>query len=113
GVATDPVPEVMVVRGGIRDYTTAHPTTAVFVVEVADSSLKFDTTTKAELYAPAGVPDYWVIDLEHRRLLVFRDPRSTGNGAIAYRTRLTLGPNDTVSPLAAPNAAVKVADLLP
>jgi hypothetical protein len=43
-------------------------------LEVADASLTLDITVKAELYATAGVPDYWVVDLEHRRILVFRDP---------------------------------------
>ncbi len=74
-----------------------------------------DTTTKAELYATAGVPDYWVIDLENRQLLIYRDPVAlpAGLGATAYRTHLAFGPNDSVSPLAAPTASVKVADLLP
>ena len=46
----------------------------MLVVEVADSSLTLDTTTTAELYATAGVPDCSVVDLENRKLLVFRDP---------------------------------------
>ena len=80
-----------------------------------ESSLFFDTTTKAELYATAGIPDYWVIDLENRQLLVYRDPvpLPAGLGATAYPTHLTFGPNDCVSPLAVPTASVKVADLLP
>ena len=111
---TDPVPDVAVYRGSIREHA-AHPTTPVLVVEVADSSLALDTTTKAELYATAGVPDYWVIDPDGRRLLVFRDPAPlpAGFGATAYRTHLTLGPADTVAPLAAPGATVRVAALLP
>lgn len=109
------VPDVEALRGGIRDYHHAAPSTAEFVAEVADNSLAFDTTTKAGLYAAAGVPDYWVLDLTHRQLHVFRDPvpLPANLGATAYRTRLTFGPADTVAPLAAPHAAVKVADLLP
>jgi Uma2 family endonuclease len=115
GTRTDPGPDLVVVPGSIRDYATKTPTSAVLVVEVADTSLFIDTTKKAELYATAGVPDYWVIDLENRRLLVFRDPAPlpAGLGATAYRTQLTFGPNDSVAPLSAPNAPVKVADLLP
>ncbi len=87
----------------------------MLIVEVADSSLFLDTTTKAELYATAGVPDYWVIDLENRRLLVFRDPvpLPAGLGATAYQTHRAHAPHDTVSPLAAPTASVRVGDLLP
>jgi Uma2 family endonuclease len=117
GTKDDPGPDLAVVEGSRRDYATRQPTTAVLVVEVADSSLALDTTTKAELYATAGVADYWVIDLENRRLIVFRDPQPLplppDLTATAYRTHLTLGPNDTVSPLAAPTAAIRVADLLP
>jgi Uma2 family endonuclease len=115
GTENDPGPDLAIVPGSIRDYTTDAPTKALLVVEVAASSLLEDTTTKAELYATAGVPDYWVIDLEHRQIIVFRDPQPlpTGLGATAYRTHLTLGPTDRVSPLAAPAASILVSDLLP
>ena len=111
---SDPQPDVMVVAGQFEDYSD-HPTTALLVVEVADSTLARDTTTKAELYASAGVADYWVLDLDNRRLLVFRDPIAlpAGLGATAYRTQLTLGPTDSVAPLAALAAAIRVGDLLP
>ena len=115
GERTDPGPDLAVVPGSIRDYATRTPTTAVLIVEVSHTTLFMDTTTKAEWYATAGVPEYWVIDIENRRLLVFRDPVAlpAGLGATAYQTHLAFGPDDTVSPLAAPNAAIKVADLLP
>ena len=55
----DPVPDLAFVAGSARDYTNRQPTTAVLVVEVADSTLSYDTTTKAELYATAGIAEYW------------------------------------------------------
>lgn len=115
GTDSDPGPDLAVVVGSRRDYAERQATTAVLVVEVADSSLTLDTTRKAELYATAGVPEYWVIDLEHRQVIVFRDPVAlpAGLGATAYRTCLTFGPTETLSPLAMPTAAVRVADLLP
>ena len=115
GEDTDPGPDLAVVTGGRKDYVAAAPRAALLIVEVADSSLFFDTTTKAEKYATAGVPDHWVIDLEHRELIVFRDPNPlpAGLGATAYRQRNTFGPDGTISPLAVPHASVKVADLLP
>lgn len=111
---SDPQPDVAAYPGRVEDYSD-HPTNALLVVEVASSTLAYDTTTKAELYAEAGHPEYWVVDVENGRLLVFRDPQPlpAGLGATAYRTRFTLGPADTVSPLAAPSASVAVADLLP
>lgn len=115
GTNNDPGPDLAVVPGSVRDYSTKTPTVAILIVEVSDSTVFIDTTTKAELYATAGVPDYWVIDLENRQLLVYRDPVAlpAGLGATAYRTHLAFGPNDSVSPLAAPTASVKVVDLLP
>ena len=112
----DPVPDVAVVAGSPRNHCVP-PTTALLIVEVADTTLLNDTTTKAELYATAGVQDYWVIDIEHRLLHVFRDPQALplpeDLGATAYRTHLTLAPTDRVSPLAAPAASVLVSELLP
>lgn len=111
---SDPQPDVMVVPGRLEDYTD-HPTTALLIVEVADSSLDRDVTVKAELYATAGVADYWVLDLDNRRLIVFRDPAPlpAGLGGAAYRTRTEFADTATVSPLAAPAAQLRVADLLP
>ena len=115
GTANDPGPDIAIVTGSIRDYATRTPTTALLVVEVSDSTLAIDTTTKAELYATAGVPDYWVIDLVNRQVIVYRDPQPlpAGLGATAYRTRQVYGSADRVSLLAVPTASILGADLLP
>lgn len=115
GTANDPGPDLAIVTGAIRDYVNQAPTAAALIVEVADTSLAIDTTTKAELYATANVPEYWVIDLEHRQLIVFRDPQPLpqGLGATAYKTHITFGSTDSVSPLYAPTASVLVSELLP
>ncbi len=112
GLDTDPMPDLAMVAGNPRDSAT-HPTTAALVVEVSDTTLALDLTEKAELYATAGIADYWVLDLEGRRLLAFRDPGPIPDGGQAYRTHQTLGPGDSVAPLAAPQAVIRVADLLP
>jgi Uma2 family endonuclease len=112
--ASEPEPDVAVIPGSIRDYAN-HPTAAVLIVEVADTTLFYDTTTKAELYATAGIEDYWVLDLVGKRLQVFRDPVElpSGLGTTAYQTHFILGPADTISPLDAPNSSIAVSDLLP
>jgi Uma2 family endonuclease len=110
---SDPEPDVMAVAGRFEDHTD-HPTTALLVVDVADTTLARDLTTKAVLYAEAGIPEYWVLDLVNRRLHVFRDPGPLPAGpGSAYGSRVEYGPADSVCPLAAPAAAVGVADLLP
>ena len=114
GAETDPFPDLAVVRGALRDFPD-HPTTADLVVEVSDTTLNPDLTEKAEAYATAGIADYWVLDVIGRELHVFRDPvpLSAGLGATAYRQHNTSGPNDSVSPLAAPTATIRVSDMLP
>lgn len=114
GQSTDPEPDIAVVRGSARG-TTAHPTGADLVIEIADSSLDYDRTVKAELYATAGIPDYWVLDVDGRTLHVFRDPAPLPPAltAVTYRTHATFTDAQTVTPLAVPTATLRVADLLP
>lgn len=106
GQHTDPMPDLAVVPGRPRDYA-AHPTTADLVIEVADSSLDFDMNDKRLLYAKAEIREYWVVDVNGRRLLVYRDPKAGD-----YAAQQTFGPAEALSPLAAPSATVRVADLL-
>ncbi len=113
--SSQPEPDIAVVPGGIRDYTRAHPTTAILVVEVSESTIRFDRGEKASLYASAGVPDYWVVNLRHHQLEVFRDPAPMPGEpyGYGYRTSAQFVSGDTVSPLANPQGRVQVAELLP
>lgn len=110
---SDPVPDVRVVLGQQDDFPD-DPAVAALIVEVSDSTLAFDLTDKAELYATANVLDYWVLDLNGRVLHMFRDPQPlpAALNATTYRVHLTFGTNDSVSPLAAPHAVIAVADLI-
>lgn len=115
GQLSDPVPDLAVITGSPRDYTNRQPTTGLLVVEVSDTSLAIDTGEKAQLYAASGIADYWVIDVNNRLVIVHRDPRpdpANPFGA-SYGTVTPLAPGQTVSPLAAPQATVPVAELLP
>ena len=73
-----PEPDVAVVPGELRDYRRSRPTTALLVVEVSDSSLAQDRITKAAIYAAAGIPEYWIVNLRNDQVEVFRgsDPRA-------------------------------------
>ena len=108
GSASEPEPDVAVVSGEARDYTRSHPTTAVLVVEVADKSLGHDRQRKLPLYARSGIPEAWVLNLRERTLEVYREP-SDG----LYRSRISLTDEDTVSPLAQPEAVIPVSELMP
>jgi len=69
-----PFPDIAVVTGSLRDYLELHPTTALLVVEVSEASLKTDRAVKGSLYASAGIPEYWILNLRERTLEVYREP---------------------------------------
>ncbi|MFN7899059.1 MAG: Uma2 family endonuclease [Synechococcaceae cyanobacterium] len=70
GPGNEPEPDLALVARRADDYWQAHPSAADtwLVIEVADSSLAFDLNTKAKLYATAGIPHYWVVDVQRPRL---------------------------------------------
>jgi Uma2 family endonuclease len=87
---SEPEPDVaLLVRGAPSPY---HPATAALVIEVAVSSLARDLGVKAELYAAAGIPEYWVLDLDGGRMLVHRRPTAGG-----YDERSEVGPGEVLS----------------
>lgn len=109
GDHSEPEPDVAVVSGDWRDYLTSHPTTALLVVEVADSSLEFDRTRKARIYARAGIAEYWIFNLLDQVVEVYRDP--TPNDG--YATQRIAGASESIQPMGAPRATIAVAELLP
>ena len=105
---SEPEPDLAVVRGKPRDYCNAHPTTALLILEVAESSLDFDRGRKLRLYARNGILDYWILDLTSEAIEVYRQP--TGD---RYTDTAILTRGQRLAPLAAPDAAIAVIDLLP
>jgi Uma2 family endonuclease len=110
---SEPEPDLAVVAGDARVYMKEHPTTALLVVEVADSSLAFDRQRKGRIYAAAAIPEYWIVNLAERVLEVYRMPAVAGSGGFEYTQRTTLDDRSRVSPLARPDTSIAVANLLP
>lgn len=117
GMNTDPEPDIAVVSGKPRDYVRLghHPQTALLVIEVADTSLRYDRQSKCRLYASVGIRDYWIVNLVDSCLEVYRDPApdASDQTVFTYATKLTLAPDKSLSPLANPTAQIPIADLLP
>lgn len=113
GVFSEPEPDVAVVPGHPRECRDQHPTMAVLVAEVGGTTLEYDRTRKAQVYADAGIPEYWMLNLHDRTLEALRDPAPTGEGRVEYRAALRLGAVEHVAPLARPDHTIAVADLLP
>ena len=115
GSSSKPEPDVAVVAGSFDDYKRKHPTIAVLVVEVSDPTLALDRTTKAALYARAGIEDYWIVNLPDGVLEVHRQPAAMADQPLGhhYRSITRLVPTDRVAPLRAPEAMIRVQALLP
>lgn len=111
---SEPNPDISVCAGKREDYAD-HPTTALLVIEVSDTTLRYDRGAKASLDARAGIADYWIVNLVDRQLEVRRQPLPDGSQAFGfgYTQETILAPADSVTPLAAPQARIAVADLLP
>ncbi|MCH7686831.1 MAG: Uma2 family endonuclease [Planctomycetes bacterium] len=114
GPNSEPDPNVSVVAGTRDDYQE-HPTTALLIVEVSRTTLAFDRRDKASLYAKAGIADYWIVNLIDRQLEVYRNPNPDENQpyGFGYSEKTILKADDSITPLAAPESPIPVADLLP
>jgi Uma2 family endonuclease len=112
---SEPEPDVAIVRGTRDDYRDAHPTRPALVVEIAESSLLFDRNQKGSVYARAGLPDYWIVNLVDRVVEVYRDPVPDPSARYEWRyaSVRTVAESDTLAPLALPTLRIAVADLLP
>jgi Uma2 family endonuclease len=107
GADSMPEPDVSVLAGEPLDFLEAHPTSAVLVLEVVDSSEQHDRR-KAAVYARAGIPEYWITNLVRDQVEVYRAPEGG-----AYRTHLILRRGERIAPLARPDSPVSADDLLP
>ena len=109
---TRPLPDFAAIAGTPRQITS-HPTTALLVIEVSDTTLEFDRVDKGRLYAANGIEDYWIVNLNARCVEVYREPTSDASGVAHYASLRTIGETEAISPLAKPSAVIRVADLLP
>jgi Uma2 family endonuclease len=91
-----------------RSYRRANPRPEdiLLVVEVAETSLRYDRTDKLELYASAGIEEYWVVSVDDEWLEVYRSPEGHG-----YRECRRLLGGDTIAPLAFPDVVIHVAEI--
>ena len=103
GDLSEPQPDLALVKSSAHRYRASHPTAedVLLIVEVSDSRLEYDRSTKLLLYARYRIPEVWVIDVKQVRLNVFREP--TPNG---YQQRLWLTPDDMITPVSFPNVSI-------
>jgi len=109
-----PEPDIAVVRGRHEDFVRAHPAMADLVIEVSDSSLRFDRVEKGSLYARAGVRDYWIVNVVDHVVEIHRDPEPDPAAPYGWRygSITALAAPAIVAPLALPSVRLAVTDLL-
>jgi Uma2 family endonuclease len=108
---SEPEPDLAILSKPLWEFKTRNPLPVDIrlLVEISDSSLAFDLRTKAALYARAGIPEYWVVDVHGRRLIVHREPKPGGT----FGSVLSYSQHEPVGPIAAPEVELRLADLFP
>ncbi len=103
GLRSVPQPDLAVLRARDDHYSRAHPSAddVLLIVEVADTTLAFDTGTKAALYARHGIPEVWVLDVRDRAIHAYRDAAARN-----YKTMLRLVGDERLSALAIPELVI-------
>lgn len=106
---SEPEPDVMLLKPATDDYTSRHPRPddVFLLIEVSDTTLDFDRDTKLPAYGRAGVVEVWIVNLNETTVEVYREPNFTG-----YGSKVILRVGDQAKPLALPDVAVDVAELL-
>ena len=106
---SEPEPDIALVKADSLDYDDNHPTAkdVYLIMEIADTTLKSDLEVKGKEYAKSGIEDYWVLDVKHRQLYVYRQPSQLG-----YQQEMILGEEEEIAPLAFPLTKIVVGELL-
>ncbi|WP_404784885.1 Uma2 family endonuclease [Altericista sp. CCNU0014] len=107
---SEPEPDIAIVALEPLEYADRHPKPSeiFLLIEVADTSLAFDLGAKALAYACSGIPDYWVLDVQFRKLYVLRSPTVRG-----YQSEAILEETMQIAPLAFPDCTLETRGMLP
>ncbi len=110
GEHSESQPDVALVRPKPGFYTSGHPTPGdvLLLVEVADSSVDPDRRVKVPLYVRSAIQEMWLVDLEQDTITIYRDPTPDG-----YRSARVARRDDELAPIAFPDRALAVDDILP
>ncbi|MFN8557250.1 MAG: Uma2 family endonuclease [Dehalococcoidia bacterium] len=105
---SEPEPDIALLLPRADLYANAHPGAAeiLLIIEVAHTSLAYDRRRKIPMYAQAGVPETWLLDLERRVIIIFRHPAGR-----RYLESQVIGLDETVAPHALPNLTLHLRDL--
>lgn len=97
---SEPEPDLALLQPRPDEYRAAHPgpEDVLLLIEVSDTTLRYDREVKLPLYAAAGIPEVWIVDLPRRRVEVYREPRGD-----TYQSAAVYEPGAVLSPAAFPD----------
>jgi Uma2 family endonuclease len=107
---SEPEPDLAIAALDPLEYANHHPKPSeiFLLIEVADTSLAFDLGAKALAYACSGIAEYWVLDVQNRKLHVLRSPLAQG-----YQSEFVLAETMQIAPLAFPDCTLEIREMLP
>lgn len=96
---SEPEPDVVIARGKDNDYLAHHPfpEDILLIIEVSDSTLTYDQTTKLSVYAEHQIPDYWIVNLVANQLECYSQPYHAASDEYGYRLKQIALPNETIA----------------
>ncbi|MDS4031265.1 MAG: Uma2 family endonuclease [Candidatus Contendobacter sp.] len=105
----EPQPDISILRWRADDYeqSNPHPEDVLLLIEVSDSTLRYDRDVKIPLYAKNGIPEVWLLDIPNRKLEIYREPI---NGEYRQRDCRQTG---QIAPILCPDAVIDLAELFP
>ncbi|EGK83836.1 Uma2 family endonuclease [Microcoleus vaginatus PCC 9802] len=112
---SEPEPDVVIARNRSDNYLSSHPQPAdiLLVIEVSDSTLKYDRRTKLSLYAETGISNYWIFNLVARHLEMHSEPYQKQNGSYSYQLQRVVLPNQTVVIPGFPELSLDLSSVFP
>ena len=112
---SEPEPDFIIAQNQDDDYLDAHPspTDILLLIEISDSSLKYDQEVKLLLYAEASISDYWIFNLVNNCLESYSEPYQDLQGKFGYRRKVIFLPNESVNLPCFPNLSLDLSKVFP
>ena len=105
---SEPQPDIAILSQGAESAAPAvpHAHDVMLLIEVADTTLNYDRTTKLKIYAQAGVSEVWIVNVQDKCIETYQEPTATG-----YMRKQDFGHHDVVSPVALPQVMLEVGEI--
>jgi Uma2 family endonuclease len=112
---SEPEPDFTIVKKRADNYLSGHPNPSdiLLVIEIADSTIKYDQEVKLSLYAEAGISDYWIFNLIEKHLETYSESYQELSGKFGYRVKRIILANETVNLPCFPDLSLNLSEIFP